>query len=199
MSMFGGHLQHEVARAVSDDGDEPSSEGSDDALALFTIRNGFPGNRVDDLFDVVVFDDVRSARLLLALEHHDRTELGHSCGVPCFRTPLLLDQFLGRRDRAGGLSRQDQTLHRPARKVDAQVARFLRHPQRVGRGRAHHGCVHVHDLIRRAPRWSCSHPAARGTPSSRTRSARPRNRRTSRSENAKNTMSDGRMPNPQKP
>src|SRR3989442_7186882 len=61
----------EVAGAISQHGDHPPAEGGDQPLAQLTVTDWIAGRRVDDLFDVVVLDDVGAAWLLLAFEDHD--------------------------------------------------------------------------------------------------------------------------------
>ncbi len=85
------------------------------------VGHGLERHRIEHLLDHVVLDDVGAAGLLGALEHHDRPDLGHPGGVERLRPPLLLDQRLRLRDRARGLSGEDQPRHRRARQVDAQA------------------------------------------------------------------------------
>src|SRR5215212_7571527 len=94
-------LADQVARPVAQDGDEPASERGHHALAEPAVADRLAGRGIDDLLDVVVLDDVRPARLMGALEHHHGAEFGHAGGVTRLGAPLLLDQRLGRGDRAG--------------------------------------------------------------------------------------------------
>ena len=95
----------------------------------------------------MVLDDVGATRLLLALEDHDGADLGHARGVCRLRAPLILDEAFGCRDRARRLAGKDQPLDRAAGEVDAHRSRLLRHPQRIGRGRADDGRLHAEDLL----------------------------------------------------
>src|SRR5207302_6001150 len=61
----------EIAGPVAQDGNEPPAEGGDETLTQLTVANRLTGLWVDHLLDVVILDDVGSARLLLALEDHD--------------------------------------------------------------------------------------------------------------------------------
>jgi len=113
---------------------------------LLAVGHRLVGDRVDDLFEVVVLDDVRAAGLVLALEHDDRADLGHAGGVGGLGAPLLFDQRLGGGDRAGRLAGEDQPLDGPTGEVDAQRRGLLGHAQGVGRGRADDGRAGVDDL-----------------------------------------------------
>src|SRR5205823_2244878 len=88
---------HEVTGPISQDRDHPATERGDQPLAQFAVTNWVAGRGVDHLFDVVVLDDVRPAWLLRALEDHDGAHLGHAGGIRRLRTPLFLDEALGRR------------------------------------------------------------------------------------------------------
>src|SRR5579884_2031111 len=94
------NLHHHIFSAVADNRNEAASKRGNYPLAKFTIPHWFITVRAQHLLDEMVFDDMRSARLMRTFKDHDSTEFGHTSSVTTLRPPGFLKLALDRWNRA---------------------------------------------------------------------------------------------------
>src|SRR5690348_7789115 len=84
-----GNFQYHVFGAIAQHGNETAPERGHDPLAQFTVWHRLARLGIDDLFDEMVLDDMRSARLVRALEDHDGAQFRHARGIANLCAPRL--------------------------------------------------------------------------------------------------------------
>src|SRR5258708_19494536 len=80
---------------------------------MLVVDYGFTRGCVKHFLDEVVFNDMRSSRLVGTLENHDGTKLGHPSGIAALRAPGFFKLLLHRRDRACWLTGADKLVYFP--------------------------------------------------------------------------------------
>src|SRR5262249_34795797 len=129
-----GHLDYHVLGAVAQHGNEAATERGHHPLAQLAVGHGLAALWIDDLLDVVILDDMRATRLMIALIDHDGAHLGHSGGVAALRAPGLLKLALDGGDRAGRLAGEEYLVDLAIfGEVNAHLGRLLPESQGVGR------------------------------------------------------------------
>src|SRR5579884_492957 len=94
------NLHHHIFGAIADDWNKASSKRCNHPLTKFAIPDRLIAIGTQHLLDEMVFDDMRSARLMGTFKDHDSTEFGHTSGITALRPPGFLKLALDCWNRA---------------------------------------------------------------------------------------------------
>src|SRR5579884_1009419 len=90
----------DIFGAIADDWNKASSKRCNHPLTKFAIPDRLIAIGTQHLLDEMVFDDMRSARLMGTFKDHDSTEFGHTSGITALRPPGFLKLALDCWNRA---------------------------------------------------------------------------------------------------
>ena len=139
-------------------------QGGVDDLALFAIGHGLAGNRVDDLYQNLVFYDVQAV-LVLAHGRAGAVDVGQAEEVVYRNIPDVLDGLTGGFDGTAGLAGDDDGLQacEVHLGVVALLDRLLAQQPCVAGGRPEEGGLVLLHGPQQAVGGNGTHPDAQGT------------------------------------